>query len=125
MIILLYWIIVEKLIFLWTDREEVTTSSLPPLKKYSRSFEQLVNFDYLLPRLYQDDNLKPEEYETIRQERSLGCRIVSLFLITENKGKEGVKGLIQSLERERQHTGHEELAAELKQGLYVCMQVYM
>lgn len=78
-----------------------------------------MNFDNLLPRLYQDDNLKPEEYEKIHRETPLGCRIVSLLVITENKGKEGVKGLIQSLEREQQHKGHKELAAELKQGLYV------
>lgn len=53
----------------------------------------------------------------IRQVTPLGCQIVCLFVITEKKGKAGVKGLIQSLERETQHTGHEELAAELKQGL--------
>ena len=74
----------------------------------------------MLPRLYQDNNLNPEEYEKIRQETPLGCRIVSLLVITENKGKEGVKGLIESLEREQQHKGHKELAAELKQGPYVC-----
>lgn len=72
-----------------------------------------------MPRLYQDNNLKQEEYEKILQETPLGCRIVRLLFITESKGREGVKGLIQSLEQERQHKGHEELAAELKEGLYV------
>ena len=91
-------------------------ADLPPLKKYFQCIKGLISIDDLLPTLFQDDVLKHEEYEKIRSETSLGCKIVCLIHTIEMKGKAGIRGLIQSMESETEHLGHKELAEELKKG---------
>ena len=87
------------------------------LKVHFNIIRETIDFAQLLPRLYQDRILSyEEEIAKIQSESSRALQTMCLMHMIEKKGKAGVKGFIESLERETTNIGHRDLAQELKNG---------
>jgi hypothetical protein len=98
--------------------EDVVMLPFHSLKNHFRIICERVEFAQLLPQLYQDEILHcEEEIDRIQSESSQRLKTMRLVFTIEKKGKVGVKGFIESLERETSHLGHKDLAQELKNGM--------
>ena len=80
-------------------------------------FQDLLNFDELIPMLYQTGILTNAELDKVGQENSRNMKIVRFVKTMCTKGKKGTQRLIECLEKEKKHIGHEDLAKELKKGI--------
>lgn len=80
-------------------------------------FQELLNLDELIPMLYQTGILTKAELDEVRQENSRNMKIVCFVTTMCGKGKKGTQRLIECLEKEKKHLGHEDLAEELKKGI--------
>ena len=105
-------------IFLITA-EDVDSVPIHSLKIHFNIIRETIDFAQLLPQLYQDRILSyEEEIAKIQSENSRALQTMCLVHMIEKKGKAGVKGFIESLERETTNIGHRDLAQELKNGNY-------
>ena len=103
--------------FLKQTAEDVDSVPIHSLKVHFNIIRETIDFAQLLPQLYQDRILSyEEEIAKIQSENSRALQTMSLVHMIEKKGKAGVKGFIESLERETTNIGHRDLAQELKNG---------
>lgn len=95
---------------------ESNHTNIIPLTKFSMEFERLLNPEPFLIVLSSKGILLDEELEKLfddpRQSRSM--QILRLLTVLNKKGRKGVMTVIESLEEERNHIGHEELAEILR-----------
>ena len=94
----------------------VHAQPLQPLREHFQLIQDRVDFDQLLPRLFEDKVISDEEIFKIRHDKSRSCQTMHLVHTIEKKGRAGVKAFTESLARESQNLGHKELASELKRG---------
>ena len=88
------------------------------LRKHLQVFRDRIDFDQLLPQLYQDSVLSyEEEIMKIQLEKSRAIQTMHLVHMIEKKGKTGLKMFVNSLKKEMQHIGHHELASDLVNGI--------
>lgn len=72
--------------------------------------------DSLLPMLFQERVLKYDVIKEIQNEPTRERGIMCLLDAIQRNGEKGIKQLIISIEKEKKHMGHEELASILKEG---------
>lgn len=83
------------------------------LMDHTSAFIRLVKLDSLVPALCQMGLLSSDDLEGIlKKDRSdsRNYQILHMLSILSKKGTQGVRGLIQALKQDSEHTGHEELA---------------
>lgn len=83
--------------------------------QFSR-FQELVNLDCLLPMLYQEGVLENDAIDRIQNEVMRNEKIMCLLKEVQQNGQERIKQFIISIEKEKEHRGHKDLARILKQG---------
>ena len=87
------------------------------LKSQYHHFEKLVNMDYLLPMLFQEEALEYDVIDKIQNEPTRKRKIMCLLDAVQQNGQEGLKQLVVSIEEEKEHMGHKDLACKLKEGM--------
>ena len=87
-----------------------------PLKSQLHLFQNLVSIHSLLPKLHEDDVITYDDMELVNSKPTRNYQIMCLVNTIEQKGQAGIKGLIRSIEGEKEHLGHRELAEELRNG---------
>ena len=113
-----FWAILYQGLFIFLSKaDDVVYVPVHSLKNHFNIVCERVDFAQLLPQLYQDEILRnEEEIDKIQGESSQRLKTMRLVFMIDRKGKAGVKGFIESLERETSHLGHKDLAQELKNG---------
>lgn len=100
---------------------------------FSTDFERLVNLDSLIPHLCKNSlltNSEVEQWLLMKSQpgnSSRPCQILHLLNILDKKGVAGFKGVIEALNMEDSHAGHDDLVKILaKDGelFVVCLFVY-
>lgn len=96
---------------------ESSLTSLTPLTKFSKDFDRLINLDPFLIVLVSKGIILNDELEKFSDDsprHSRSRQILQLLTVLSKKGKKGVTAVIESLEEEKTHAGHEELAEILR-----------
>ena len=63
------------------------------------------------------------KYEMIMSKPSLEQQIVCMLDTVQRGGRDGIRKLIACIEKEDEHLGHQELAADLKRGMRHIMAI--
>ena len=98
--------------------DDVDSVPVHSLKKHFHIIQERVNYNQLLPQLYQDRVLSiEEEIAKIESQPSQAAKTMHLVHMLEKKGKTGVKSFVESLLKDEHNLGHIDLAQELMSGM--------
>ena len=93
-----------------------TCGNLTPLTQFVSEFQCSSNLDTLIPQLCQRCALSVDEIQELNSVfyHKRSNQILLLLVILTRKGKGGVVSLIESLESDKEHPGHWDLAQLLR-----------